>query len=515
LARAPSRRPAAKTPAAPAPAAAPAPFVGDALDRLLVHGLVAVAIVVRVWIAIREHGIYWPDEIHQTVEQGHRLAFGHGLVSWEFQDGLRSWALPGILAGWLKLLSLVGVDSGLGLMIGAKLLLALGSGLAVLACARVAERLAGPTAAIVAAGLSIAFPASLIVGMRLFTEAISAPLIMASALLIMAPGRRRAALAGALVGLSYLFRYQNGVVAAGFFFILLRDPERRRGGEALSFAAAVAAVVVGGGLLDWLTWGSPFYSLIAYVRFNMVQHGADKFGTSPPMFYVQIAWQTLGAWLIVLVIGWLAAARRAPGFTAILLTYWLIHVAIPHKEARFLYTVVPLALALAAVGFAILIDRWARGQGAGARRKARLAAAALVVVATLGFGWRAVRMKLSDVAIRPQDSESGTEESVWGDLSNINRSLSWVGQQDDACGVVLAAVYPVWTGGYSYLHRDIPLLGNPDSLPAGNYAITSSEMMEPPGYELVKSFGGRRIFRRDGACEPPPPSYSRLLPRPD
>ncbi len=31
----------------------------------------------------------WPDEIFQTLEQGHRLAFGYGIIPWEFREGVR------------------------------------------------------------------------------------------------------------------------------------------------------------------------------------------------------------------------------------------------------------------------------------------------------------------------------------------------------------------------------------------------------------------------------------------
>ena len=38
------------------------------------------------------------DETIQYFEQGHRLAFGSGVVPWEFDDGIRSWLLPGLIA---------------------------------------------------------------------------------------------------------------------------------------------------------------------------------------------------------------------------------------------------------------------------------------------------------------------------------------------------------------------------------------------------------------------------------
>src|SRR4051812_12748598 len=49
----------------------------------------------RIWLAWHDDGIYWPDEIYQSLEPAHRLVFGYGIVAWEFVEGARNWALPG------------------------------------------------------------------------------------------------------------------------------------------------------------------------------------------------------------------------------------------------------------------------------------------------------------------------------------------------------------------------------------------------------------------------------------
>ena len=36
----------------------------------------------RIWLACVDDGIYWPDEVYQSLEPAHRLVFGPGLVSW-------------------------------------------------------------------------------------------------------------------------------------------------------------------------------------------------------------------------------------------------------------------------------------------------------------------------------------------------------------------------------------------------------------------------------------------------
>src|SRR5260370_41077903 len=68
---------------------------------ILLASLLAGA-VLRAWLSFHDDGIYWPDEIYQSLEPAHRLVFGYGLIPWEFLQGARSWALPALVAGLLK-----------------------------------------------------------------------------------------------------------------------------------------------------------------------------------------------------------------------------------------------------------------------------------------------------------------------------------------------------------------------------------------------------------------------------
>ena len=51
--------------------------------------------VPRVWAAVWDQNIYWPDEIFQTLEPAHQFAFHYGILPWEFREGARSWLFPG------------------------------------------------------------------------------------------------------------------------------------------------------------------------------------------------------------------------------------------------------------------------------------------------------------------------------------------------------------------------------------------------------------------------------------
>ena len=68
---------------------------------LIAAGLLAVmllAVGLRLVPIIVVPSVNWGDEVFQAIEPAHRLVFGYGLVPWEFQLGMRSWLLPGIVA---------------------------------------------------------------------------------------------------------------------------------------------------------------------------------------------------------------------------------------------------------------------------------------------------------------------------------------------------------------------------------------------------------------------------------
>jgi hypothetical protein len=123
------------------------------------------------------------------------------------------------------------------------------------------------------------------------------------------------------------------------------------------------------------------------------------------------------------------------------LGFFAVHSFIPHKELRFLFPIIPLLCAQAAVG----LDRIA----APARIPVALVVLALSVASlaslpTLTFG----RLGISNPS---------------GELSAIdyvgpeNRLLLRARRLDDLCGLKIASIDNWRTGGYAYLHQRVPM----------------------------------------------------------
>ena len=109
-------------------------------QAVLLGGLLAGA-ALRLYVAFTDDGIFWPDEVFQSLEPAHRRVFGYGMVAWEFIEGARNWALPGFIAFWFKLSQLVGLDAPaqyLGVIRTVFVAMAVGSGYGVWRLAKAA-----------------------------------------------------------------------------------------------------------------------------------------------------------------------------------------------------------------------------------------------------------------------------------------------------------------------------------------------------------------------------------------
>jgi hypothetical protein len=453
------------------------------LDTTVV--LVAAALP-RIWAAWVDQGIFWPDEIYQTLEQAHRAAFGYGLVPWEFREGARSWLFPGLFAVLWKLAAAVGINTAPALVRLAKLTMAAVGLTGVVLSMRLARRLGGDRAAIFAGALCAAFPPALVFGSRCMPETASAPLLLGAVAQALLETETAAVSAGALAACATVLRYQNGIVGIALLALLLRA---RRWQRARNFIIAFGVVfAIGAGVLDWATWGAPFHSLRTYVKFNVLEKGASRFGIAPWWYYLRITWTAAGWPTLLILVGLIVAGARAAWLIMIVVCFLAAHSVLPHKEYRFLMPVVPLALTAAAVG-------WAR-----LKTKAAWSWTSAFVVCCL-FAAHAARISFADMG-QYMTSDWGAM-SPWHWDEPANRMLWRAGLQPDLCGIGLVLRGRTASGGYSYLHRNVPMFWSHEPRRA-NYVIAPISLRDRLGgaYQPVAQSGEIALFRREGECVP-------------
>jgi GPI mannosyltransferase 3 len=474
-----------------------------AREQLLIGGglllIATLAVVLRLQPILFVPSMNWGDEVFQTVEPAHRLIFGYGLMTWEFQLGMRSWLLPGAIAGLMELGRWIGdgpeyylavIAIGLGIVAAAPVVCGF------LWCRRW-FRLAGGFAA--AATIALA-PELVYFGARALNEVVAAHLLVIG-LYLVEPGhpvgdRRRLFAAGLLLGLVSLLRLQ--LAPAAVLVALWSGWRDWRGRLPALIGGGLAAAAIGA-IVDWLTLGYPFASIWRNLFYNIHLGVSSGFSVEPWFFYLL---GELGIWLaaapiVLLLIG--IGVRRMPLLLAVAVVIFTVHMAVPHKEYRFIYPAIVLLMVLAAIGMA---DLTARGREWLMTRGLRRPIAAAISALLLTAGWSALAFNAWSAGALSLLRYRAHHELV---------AIAYARDLPGVCGVGLYGD-EAWVryGGYSHLHRPVPLFWPKDdaaltAIAAGfDMLVTDHSPPASLGFATLRCFGEICVARRAGACEPRP-----------
>ncbi len=459
-------------------------------------------------------GIFHPDEIHQSLEVAHGVVYGVGFRSWEFGSGARPWTTAGVYVVLLGILKRLGLDTPEGYLPPVRVFNALIAATWPWFCFRIGRALRSVRAGLLAAVLVASWYFLVLLAPRAFNHAFSVTFALWALARLLEPapdrGRRiRTVLTGALLGLAFAFRYQDGLVAVGAALFLLGE---RRARELPDLLAGAAVPFLGVGLLDALTWGVPFHSLFAYLDANVMQGAAGRFGAMPAWFYAVEVPAALGLGALWFLLLPLAGPRAWRLLVAVGGTVLVAHSLTENKQLRFVLPAIMVSFCALGCGADALLDRLRSRRG--------MAAAVTAVLLALWGGASASRAAgLTFASLGIFAGQPETVESPWNFRADLDRALAEIGRHDDLCGLV---IYPqggaagsarlATTGGYTYLHRAVPMSMGP-LLPEAeaftNYALACSDaqgrVMNLPGFDRLGRLGRCLVLRRpamscDGAA---------------
>lgn len=315
--------------------------------RLTIASLVLAALVVRA-LAFSPYALHHPDEAIQYLEQAHRLAFGPGIVPWEYRAGMRSWLVPLLLAGPMWLGDRIAPGSELYVILPRA-----AAAVVALAPLWAAWRLGGSVSerhGLAALAVAALWYESVYFSVHVLTETLSVALFLPAAALLLTGERtrRRLAAAGALLGFAVVFRFHYGPAAAVLAALALGWRWREWGW----LAAGGAAALLGSGVVDLAMGQAPFGWVVENIRLNVIEDRAAEFGVAGAGAYAQMLWLAWSAALVPIL--WLAipGARRFPPLAAAAAVTLAVHLAIGHKEYRFILLATQIVLLLAAIGTA-------------------------------------------------------------------------------------------------------------------------------------------------------------------
>ena len=470
--------------------------------------VLALAFAARAAVALSGDFTLHPDEIMQYLEPAHRLVFGNGIVAWEYFYGARSWLVPGMIAGVLKLFDVAGLGQPFWYVGGVKLMfcaisLGIPAGMYFFARRHFSE-----TAARVAL-LAGAFWYDLVVfAHKPMTEFVATAMLLALLALCIHPaanGTRTAWLAALLAVLAGAVRLQYAPLAfvlLGLFFL--------RTGKKWQLMLAAAVFFLAVGIFDMVTWNLAagsfgeatwdrglFHSYRTNIEVNLAR-GKSLATIHPTWQYLPwLMYASAGLSLLCVAVA-LREPRRYGLMLALVMLVVLIHAMQTHKEYRFIFVVIPLWLLIGAD----LVTRFA----AGAYQK-RLWSGTVAVVFT---------------AV----SSAGLLEALpyqnhlyQGIYSRPPERLGFIRGQYPIFAVyrylagtpgVAALAHPgkvyFATPGYYYLHHKIPFYDHetldlvdkdlPTFSATISHVITGPNSLLP-GYSVQKTFGNISIWRRE------------------
>ncbi|MFC6647332.1 hypothetical protein ACFQBQ_17495 [Granulicella cerasi] len=420
------------------------------------------------------------DETFQYLEQAHRLVFGYGVVPWEYRYGIRSWLVPFALSGPMKLGSVLlpGTAAYLLLPRICLCILSLGSILAAYALGLRLSRAHALAAATVAA----LWPDFLLFSGQALTDSIAVPFALGAAVLLRSSARWKLVAAGALLALACAIRVQYLPALAAMLLVSLAFRWRDWLWTGLGILAATALSTVP----DILLADAPFVWVSKNIHMNLVAHHAVAYGSEGPLFYLVQFFATWVIWTIPLF--WLAwiGSRRFPELRAMIVVLIAMHSFIAHKEFRYIHLAMITILLLAAIGTV----EWLQQQE-------HLRYTRWVIACWLLAAFTSVAMP--------------TQTEDWGRAVAGNEAFAAISHDPRTCGVAMFKQWWTNAGGYTYLHRDVPLYptdrtDNPaQSLwqhqDAFNVILTTQhpDAPLPPAYHRTQCFA-HALYNDDDAC---------------
>ncbi|QPI71945.1 hypothetical protein [Sphingobium sp. Cam5-1] len=444
--------------------------------------LLLLAFFVRV-AALLPFSMHHPDEIFQYLEQSHRLVFGYGTVPWEYRYGMRSWLVPLLASPLVALGHFVAPSTILYAKLPA--LLPIASGLSITWSAWTFGRRMGPLQGLVAGFVAATWFEQIFFSVHLLTEVLATGCILPAAVLLTGKdvSHRQWLLAGFLLGLAFILRFQYAPAIA--LLLLLSSGAHIRRCWIHIVAGGLVAMILSTGV-D-LTMGQvPFSWIIENVQQNLLLNRSANYGVDPPTAFFSMIWQYWGwtAAPIFLFLLPVIEKNRVIFYTALINI--LIHMAIGHKEYRFIFLSVTILVILAAMGTAELAARYATN-----RKFVKLA------LLLLWFG-SSISLGLAEPMI-----------SRWTAFGSGMELARKYGTSSGSCGIALHRITFWQTGGYSYLHRDIPtyLTGWSDddrmSLRDFRNAARGFNAVIAPQGAIPDGYGFRRL-----ECAPPEAGWS-------
>lgn len=300
---------------------------------------------------------YVPDEYWQSLEVAHKLSFGYGYLTWEWQEGIRSYVYPLVLTGLYKFLSILGLDNVNILVITPRILQALLTAYAdvsILAWIRNPAYGRSPWAKITIVTSWYLF----YVGSRTLYNTIEADLIGIALAQYPWPNSKTSGSSKYLVwgGLACIIRPTAAVILLPLFvYQIVTSEERLRVILKSVIIGSLAAALVYS--VDTYASDRSTFSPLNFFTANILRNVGSFYGEHPGVWYLTNGIpMLLGIQILPFlfeIYNIVRGPNRQPYDVLMMVVFWstvFIFSFQPHKETRFLLPLLPIALFWSAGG---------------------------------------------------------------------------------------------------------------------------------------------------------------------
>jgi phosphatidylinositol glycan class B len=327
-------------------------------EKIIYAVVIGIISIVYVVTAFNSHGYYHADEHYQIVEfAGIKLGTHKPFeVAWEYEEQVRPTVQPTICFLVIKMFTILDNSNPYWQMFCLRLLSAVLALTAIgLFVKRTINQFDNKYVRLGYFVLSYLLWFIPYLSVRFASESWSGLFFLLSLAVLLnntSENRKKFFVAGILIGLAFLFRFQiaSAVVGLCCWLFFIRKTKIR---YFLVLFAAFLLVLLAGTCLDTWFYGRFVFTQWNYFHVNFIEDKASMFGTSPWYFYLLTLLKSPTYFVgipVALSIVLLAVFQPKNVYLWCFIPFFVLHSFIPHKEERFLFPIVylsPVILAMA------------------------------------------------------------------------------------------------------------------------------------------------------------------------
>ena len=320
--------------------------------------LLVFVFVLRFLLSYFTPYIIAPDQIYQTLEPAHRLVYGHGFIAWEWVSGIRSWLYPGFLALIMKLCSYISSSSRFYMAVISSVMI-LFSLIPIYVTYKLIELKLGRKLAIIGSLIPAFFYILTYYSFATLNGVIPAYLFIYAIYLIIFHrdsklSKSSLIFIGILFGFIVTLRFHLlPEVCIAILYCCWKDFKYSFKNILLGFLIIFIPLC---GILDWLTLGYPFQSIIKNIDLNIFHGVANSYGKDPIYSYLLCLIRSYNLFLVPICFLAYKGFRKYPLIMLVGIINFISFSFISHKEFRFIFLFNICICSSAGIGFAFLLE---------------------------------------------------------------------------------------------------------------------------------------------------------------